>query len=59
VLREAVQQQDRFAAAGLGHMHAQPRKVDEAVLHPVEPGKRSRWARCVGGVGHGGTILCP
>lgn len=39
MLGEAVQQQDRFAAACLGHMHAQPGEIKEAVLDPLELGK--------------------
>ena len=36
VLRPAVDEQQRLAGTGLGDVHAQPARLDEAVLDPVD-----------------------
>jgi hypothetical protein len=41
VLGEAVEQEEGSPPAHLGHVHAKPWEVDEAVLDTLQHGKRS------------------
>ena len=49
VLGEAVQQQHGYAAARLGHVHAQPRELHEVMIDSLELRQL--------GLAHGATIL--
>jgi hypothetical protein len=43
MLREAVEQHDRLAGAGLRQVEADAPRLHEAVLHPLDVGERAGW----------------